>query len=69
MPDLSPLNFFLWDLVKERVFRTAPSNIAQLKMRFEKSWRPSMSIFCSVLANLVVRIDKCIEFGGGYVES
>ena len=30
-PDLSPLDVFLWGFVKERVFRTAPSNIAQLK--------------------------------------
>lgn len=68
-PDLSPLDFFLWGFVKEKVFRTAPSNIAQLKNEVRQVIASiDVNTLQNVIANFVVRIDKCIESGGGHAE-
>lgn len=32
-PDLSLLDFFLWDALKEKIFHTAPRNIVDLKQK------------------------------------
>ena len=64
--DSSPSDFFLRSFVKERVFRTAPSNIAQLKNEVREVIASiDVNILQGVQANLVVHIDKSIESGGG----
>ena len=32
-PDLTPLDYFLWGYLKDRVYRTKPANIEELKQR------------------------------------
>ena len=66
----TPLDFFLWGFVELKVFRTAPSSIAQLTSEAREALASSdvNSLQC-VLAKVVARIDKCIEAGGGHVES
>ena len=63
-PDLSPLYFLFWGFVKERIFRTAPPNIAQLKNEVREVIASTDVNICSFLANLVVPIDKCVDSGG-----
>ena len=36
-PDLSPLDFFLWSYVKEKVFSTRPSSIDNLKIAIREA--------------------------------
>jgi len=68
-PDLSPLDFFLWGFLKEMVFRNAPSNIGQLKNNVREAIASiDVNTLQNVIANFVVRVDKCIESGGGHVE-
>lgn len=68
-PDLSPLDFFLWGFVKGKVFRSAPSNIGQLKNEVREIIESiDADTLQNVIANFAVRLDKCIESGGGHVE-
>ena len=39
-PDLSICNFFLWGYVKEKVFRSQPHNLEELKMRIREEITP-----------------------------
>jgi len=32
-PDLSPLDYFLWGYLKDRVYKTKPQNLQQLRQR------------------------------------
>ena len=68
-PDLSPLDYFLWGFVKEKVFRSAPSNIAVLKNKVQEVIATiDANTLQNVVANFVVRIDKCIASNGDHVE-
>ena len=68
-PDLSPLDYFLWGFVKEKVFLSAPSNIAVLKNKVQEVIASiDANTLQNVVANFVVRIDKCIASNGYHVE-
>lgn len=38
-PDLTPMDFFLWGYVKEKVYATQSTTIADIKLRIERAFR------------------------------
>lgn len=64
-PDLTPLDFFLWGYIKEKVFSTVPTTREELKERIRTacaSITPAMLF--SVRRNIIERLLKCLEVHG-----
>lgn len=70
-PDLTPLDFFLWGILKNKVYRTPSVNMEHLKDKIR--------IACDELSREMLRkasvrevrrrLDKCLEVGGGHIEN
>ena len=68
-PDLSPLDFFLWSYVKEKVFSTRPSNINDLKIAVREALALiDQDTLSAVTANFEKRVEMCIHQRGGHFE-
>ena len=70
-PDLTPCDFSLWGIIKDRVYAQCPRNINQLKNLVVSEFRvlnndPGL---CSAICNSVVgRCEMCIERNGEQFE-
>lgn len=68
-PDLSPLDFFLWSYVKEKVFITRPSSINDLKIAVRAALALiDQDTLAAVTANFEKRVELCIQQRGGHFE-
>lgn len=68
-PDLTPCDFWLWGMVKERVYATRPIDINDLKERITTVVRSIPKEMCErAMASMVKRLHKCIENEGIQVE-
>jgi transposase len=68
-PDLSPLDFFLWGYVRERVFVTAPRDIDDLKERVRSTLSAvKRSTLKKVLREFTNRLGYCIAAQGRHFE-
>lgn len=68
-PDLSPLDFFFWGYLKEKVYRTKPQDLAQLQQKISQE---AQDIPRDYLQNAVGgfynRLGHCQTAGGGHFE-
>jgi hypothetical protein len=61
-PDLSPLDFFLWGYLKDRVYKHSPKTTDDLKAVIKREIRNISSDTCaSVIRNFQHRLDVVIE--------
>lgn len=68
-PDLTPLDFFLWGFLKDKVFRTLPENLQEMKDRiFENCLIPDEEMFIRVRESFVKRIFLCMHEEGKHFE-
>lgn len=68
-PDLSPLDFFLWSYVKEKVFSRRPNNINDLKIAVREALALiDQDTLAAVAANFEKRVELCIRQRGGHFE-
>ena len=68
-PDLTPLDFFLWGYVKQRVYSTPVPNMSELKSRITESIQLiEPDILQSVFQNLEKRLHLVIENNGKHIE-
>lgn len=68
-PDLSPLDFFLWSYVKEKVFSTRPVSINDLKIAVREALALiDQDTLAAVTANFEKRVELCIQQRGGHFE-
>lgn len=69
-PDLSPLDFFLWGYLKERVYRGKPTTLTQLKEAIESEIRsidPAMT--AAVMQTMRKRAQSCIDAKGHHLKN
>lgn len=67
-PDLSPLDFFLWGFLKEKVYATMPQDIDELKDEIENAVaRIPLRMINSAVEAFVDRLNDCIESNGEQV--
>lgn len=70
-PDLTPLDFFLWGLMKDYVYAVEIHTLEQLQQRIEESAgkaREAMAGFN--MANAVQhRLQLCVVENGGHIEN
>ena len=65
-PDPSPLDYFLWGFIKEKVFKSNPRIILALKQLIEEVSSINQETLAKVINNFKKRIDLCIEKQGGH---
>lgn len=68
-PDLTPLDFFLWGFIKQKVMATAPTTPENMKNRI----RQACTLVTADMLNRVrnscqKRILKCLEVNGGHFQ-
>ncbi len=68
-PDLSPLDFFFWSVCEQKVFKSKPTNIEELK-EVVRSIPETISeeVLENVEKSFFKRITKCIGQDGGHFE-
>lgn len=68
-PDLTPLDFFLWGYLKNRVFKTQPANLDELRNRITGEIRNiTPEVLNRVREQFHSRLLKCQEVDGGHFE-
>ena len=68
-PDLSPLDFFLWGYCKEKVYKSNPKTVPDLKRSVEDCVKSISEDLCiKVIGNFKKRIDLCIQLQGCHFE-
>ena len=68
-PDLTPLDFWLWGMLKDRVYATPVPNVAVLKERITNVIQTILPRMCHrALSECVHRWEDCIKLQGGQVE-
>ncbi|CAH0550852.1 unnamed protein product [Brassicogethes aeneus] len=66
--DLTPLDYFLWGYVKDKVYADNPLTIEALKANIERAIREIEPQLCqNVITNFNKRIDVCRRTGGGHL--
>lgn len=68
-PDLTPLDFFLWGLLKQKVYKSRPQTQQELRARIVQACAEvSPHQIQNVVNNVRKRIEKCIQVDGGLIE-
>ncbi|GBM07612.1 hypothetical protein AVEN_230045-1 [Araneus ventricosus] len=57
-PDLSPLDFFLWGCIKQRVFATPPPTLQELRNRLTDA---CASVSLAMLYNVQREVQSCVQ--------
>lgn len=69
-PDLTPLDFFLWGILKQKVYKSRPQSVEELRARItEACANVTPEQLRKVTTNIRKRYDKCLEINGGLVEA
>ncbi len=71
-PDLSPLDYHLWDYVKDRCYANRPTMILALRKNINHifdSLREDPGIFSMVTWNFRRRLERVVEREGGHNEN
>ena len=67
--DLSPLDFFLWGYLKDRVYKPSPKTTEELKLAIKREFRNISRETCtSVIRNFQHRLDVVIKQKGRHLE-
>jgi hypothetical protein len=68
-PDLTPPDFFLWGLLKGRVYSNKPRTIDTLKDAIRREVAAITDVtLARVFANLQTRIHRRLDAGGGHFQ-
>lgn len=70
-PDLTPCDFFLWGYMKQKVFKTPPENLDDLRGRIEREFenlRRHPEIVRNAIRAMQAKATKCIDKNGHHVE-
>jgi hypothetical protein len=68
-PDLTPMDFFLWGWVKQRVYRTPIADLIELRGRIEQAFLDlPMEMVNRSIHSYPRRLQRCMELDGKSVE-
>jgi len=69
-PDLSPLDFFLWGYLKDKIFENAPKTIESLSEAIVEVLESVPAVSCGrTIASFEKRLRYLVTAGGGYIEN
>lgn len=68
-PDLNPVDYSIWSLLQEKVYRSRIDNVAELKMRLIDEWaRFDQSIVDAAIDQWHRRLSACVRVSGAHFE-
>ena len=69
-PDLTPLDFFLWGYLKEKVYHTVPANLDDLRNRINREVQAlrRTRMVRRAVQDMARRAQRCIQLQGAQVE-
>jgi len=68
-PDLNPVDYKIWSVMQERVYRTRVKDVSHLKQRLVEEWRLlDQSIVDHAVNEWRVRLRACVAANGGHFE-
>jgi hypothetical protein len=66
-PDLTPLDFYLWETLKDEVYRQKPATLNALRETIEASYAAITSdTLTAVVRSAVRRHSRCLAADGGH---
>ena len=70
-PDLTPMDFFLWGVVKQKVYEKKPENVVQMREFIIEAFeeiRANVELCHKVCNSVHDRLQECINADGGLFE-
>jgi hypothetical protein len=69
-PDLNPMDFSVWGIMKDRVYSVKIRDLEHLKQRIESQYENvfSQKICDTICTCLLQRCNRCIANGGGHLK-
>ena len=68
-PDLNPADFWLWGMLKQRVYRRKPGNLAEMKSLItEEISKITVDELLNATSNILDRLHLIIANGGRHIE-
>ena len=69
-PDLTPLDFFLWGYLKDKVYATKTATIAELRDAIEQECTQIPNeVFLAVINSITFRSQQCLDKNGYQFEN
>ena len=69
LPDMNPLDSFLWGYCKGDVYKNKPTNVADLKTEIERFLAETSVEMCApVIQNFQKMVEQCIQRDGNHFE-
>ena len=69
-PDLTPLDFFLWGYLKDKVYATKPATVAELRDAIEHEYTQiPRELFHNVCESIAWRCQLCLNQSGCHFEN
>jgi len=67
--DLNPVDYTMWSVLQERVYRTKISDVDELKRRINSEWAAvSHTVIERAVGKWHQRLRACVRAGGGHFE-
>jgi len=68
-PDLNAIDYTVWSVLQERVYRTKISDVDELKRRIISKWAAVRhTVIDSAVSQWRQRLRACVRAGGGHFE-
>jgi len=68
-PDLNPLDYSIWGILQERVYRSRIYDVKELKERLLREWRLlDQTIIAAAIAQWRSRLNACVRVNVGHFE-
>lgn len=68
-PDINPVDYSIWGILQERVYRRQLHDVEELKERLLAEWAQlDHSIIASAIAQWRCRLNACVQANGGHFE-
>jgi len=66
-PDLNPVDYSIWGILRERVYRSRIHDMKELKERLLREWRLlDYTIITAAIAQWHSRLNACVCVNGGH---
>ena len=68
-PDLNPVDYSIWGILQERVYRSQIHDVKELKERLLRKWRLlDHTIITAAIVQWRSRLNACVRVNGGHFE-
>ena len=67
-PDLNPVDYSIWGILKERIYHSRIHDVKELKERLLREWRLlDHTVITAAIAQWCSRLNACVCMNGGHL--